>query len=941
MARFLMSPGVHIREIDQSQYASTAPAGQMAAIVGYAEKGPFDPVIVNGQQDFVETFGKTLADVPYLAQTANKYFAQGNSLLVVRAGDDRDPELYPSAAQYATKKIRVGASDMPATVGYQTFKADEDLPTGSFAPETTFSASVLADHRAFASSKYMETWSTMMEWTDLDGTPVSYTDQPQELANGVVKIAMPESDSKSFETDYKVFHAGTQKVGQYYGKGDRTGNSYGSEVSATVFLYQRTGDYTAATNNDYIQVNGSYQALVVGSNNMTTASWATDGTESFEVTLNQTQYTVDLNQDAADPDAIVDHINAQLASATDEEGESADISSKLEAFHFTPSPSDTRIGLRHTSAAEVGFEMGANPFGWNQGAHADSEAIFGTWMSEDETGATYRGNFVFEFDEKNESAISFQDEFEVSATSPASGSWALSDIEQQLQESVDDGYAEYPGDTPRMSVSLDTETGKIKIETSMTPPSIDNYAIVSIGAGSGNSLRSLLNGTDSSVTGEAAQPKGDSLVELFAAEKGEYGNKLVLRTVTEKIQRTPTDVEEIHNIFVLLDGKEVSTYQRVNWTNPLADNYVPKVLESNPYLHMDAEDEDGDSTLSLLPDGDWQLGTTDLPEGVYSSSSIGGNGIRADILEAKVGTNGYTKESEAITSMSADFVNALQKIYNPEVYDFNLVVAPGDASSIVQNAVVQLTESRRDCFGVLDAAPFGMGLGVKNKLNTVSEVNEAVSNLNSSYVGAYWPWLQDYDSDNKQYIWLPPSSYALAQMVYTDNVSDPWFATAGLRRGKVTAIDVEYSPTRMDRDLLYGETNIVNPIVKLVGEGIAIWGQKTAQRTQSATDRINVRRLLIYAEKLIANMARGFLFEPNDPANWAAFARQANAILEPIRQRRGLYQYSVVCDESTNPPELVNQNIMAGKIFLQPTKAIEFVEVSFTITAYGTEISEG
>ena len=55
---------------------------------------------------------------------------------------------------------------------------------------------------------------------------------------------------------------------------------------------------------------------------------------------------------------------------------------------------------------------------------------------------------------------------------------------------------------------------------------------------------------------------------------------------------------------------------------------------------------------------------------------------------------------------------------------------------------------------------------------------------------------------------------------------DPWYAPAGTTRGKVSALDVEYSPSRTDRDLLYGDTNIVNPIVYFVGEGITIWGQK-------------------------------------------------------------------------------------------------------------------
>jgi hypothetical protein len=349
-------------------------------------------------------------------------------------------------------------------------------------------------------------------------------------------------------------------------------------------------------------------------------------------------------------------------------------------------------------------------------------------------------------------------------------------------------------------------------------------------------------------------------------------------------------------------------------------------MAADKYITISAEDENGDSTMGRLPDGVWFLGTDALPNGVTAE--------QAEVLDFKKGTNGWVQDNNsAITSMSADFVKALEKVSNPEVYEFHIVAAPGAADPVVQAAVQALCESRRDCFGVVDAAPFGIGLGVKSGTLHISKVNEACSTLFSSFVGAYWPWCQDYDADNKQYVWLPASTYALKQLVYTDNIADPWFAPAGSRRGKVAAFDIEYSPDVTDRDTLYGNGGIVNPIVKFVNDGITIWGQKTAQRTPSATDRINVRRLMIYSEKLIAKMARNFLFEPNDPANWSAFARQANAILEPIRQRRGLYQYTVVCDATTNTADLINQNILSAKLFLQPEKTIEFIEVSFTIDA--------
>lgn len=942
MARFLMSPGVHLREIDQSQYADTTPTGNVAAIIGYAEKGPFEPTIVGTQEDFVKMFGATLEDSPYLAQTAYKYLAQGSSALIVRAGDSRDPELYPSAAQYASKTLRLSASSADAEKGWQEFSKSTKLTVGTFAPSTTFEADVVADHRAFSEPKYMETWEADMHWTNANGTPISWDTQPTNLSNGKVKIAMPSSTSNDFEIDYKIVHEGNNSSGQYYGTGSRSGSGYGATVSALVELYQKDADYSAdgTDGSDNTSLSGSYRAAVKGQTDLSAGhDWAASP-ESFSLSLGGTAYTVTLDQNTTNPIEVVSLLNSQLAGVESEGNTGLDISDKLEAFLMANASGEAFISLKHISGTESGFEVvDSNPFGWPTGSYSDVATVVGTWRSESHDGSWYEGNIIMTKQSAQENAISFVDPITVSATSPATGDWELADIAAQIQSSLTAGWADYPNSAARAEATVDSSSGKIRLTTLYSPLG-DDRAIVRINSSGGNSLIDLL-GTDNPHTGMPEHQVGEALVTIRAAEKGSYGNKLVLRTETETVQMAPGVTEDRYNLYVLLDGKEQSVYQRVNWTDPSAEKYVPTILESDPYIMMEAEDEDGNSTLEILPDGDWTLGDDSLPNGVHSSTSISATGVTADVVEWSEGSNGYTVEDGVISSMSADFVKALEKIYNPEVYDYNLVVAPGDASSIVQSAVIQLCESRRDCFGIVDAAPFGIGIGVKNSINHVAEVNDYVSNINSSYIGAYWPWLQDYDSDNAQYIWLPPSTYALAQMTYTDNVADPWYAAAGLRRGKVNALDVEYSPTRKDRDILYGDTGIVNPIVKMVGEGITIWGQKTGQRTASATDRINVRRLLIYAEKLIANMARGFLFEPNDPANWSAFARQANAILEPIRQRRGLYQYTVICDESTNTADLVNQNVMAGKIFLQPTKTIEYVQVSFTVNSYGVEINEG
>jgi len=935
MARFLLSPGVVTREVDNSQYATTQPVGNVAAIVGYAEKGPFEPRITSSTQEFNQVYGKTLGDTPYLAQAAYKYFSQGQSLLVVRAGDNRDPDLYPMAAQYASKKVRLGEKDIAASAGSQSFTRATALTAGTFAPGAEFGFKVVADHRAFVEPKFVETWGVTTHELSNGLGVASPAGDTEDL---VVKIAYSKLGDKTFEVNYKEENLTGSFTEEKGGLGSKTGDSLGSKVTSTVYSYAKNGVY-AESKSRYTFINAEYTATALGNVDRKVGFDWNVTPQEFKLFLDNVNYVVTLDLKTISAVEIVSHINTKLTAAVDESTANiVDLTGDIEAFVMTTKKDGTSyVGIKRKAAVvaavnTTGFTLpiseGATALGLSPKEYKDADTIFGLFHSEnDVAGQVFDGNVLLTKKGSIEAGVeSFEQPIDVVVTAPASGAWALANIATQIQTILTAGYTQYQSNPIRAKAEIDASSGKIKLTTRTT--AAEGYrAMVRVKNSSANSLIDLI-GLDLPKDGVQERPVGEAVITLQAAEKGSYGNKLVLRTETKKQQTGPSTVEEFYNVYVLLDGKEVSVYQRINWSDSENAKFIPKILASDSYIHMEAEDEDGNFILERLPDGDWILGTPDLPEGVSS--------LVANVIDYSVGTNGWTENQDGvIISMDTDLINALKKVYNPEVYDFNLVAAPGGAASSVQNEIQNLCEARHDCFGIIDAAPFGLGLGVKEKLNHVSEINSMNENIVSSYVGAYWPWLQDYDADNKQYIWLPPSIYALTQMVYTDNVADPWFATAGLSRGKVTALDVEYSPTNSERDILYGDTNIINPIVKFVGEGIAIWGQKTGQRTKSALDRINVRRLMIYAEKLIAKMARGFLFEQNDAANWAAFARQANAILEPIRQRRGLYQYQVVCDASTNTSDLINQNIMAGKIFVSPTKTVEFIEVEFTINASG------
>ena len=144
--------------------------------------------------------------------------------------------------------------------------------------------------------------------------------------------------------------------------------------------------------------------------------------------------------------------------------------------------------------------------------------------------------------------------------------------------------------------------------------------------------------------------------------------------------------------------------------------------------------------------------------------------------------------------------------------------------------------------------------------------------------------------------------------------------------------------TSQDRDNLY-DANI-NPIASFPSEGIVIFGQKTLQVTRSALDRINVRRLMIYVKKEVSRIAARLLFSPNVETTWNLFLGEVNPLMASIKTRFGLDDYKVILDKTTTTPDLIDRNTMYAKIFLKPTRAIEFIAIDFVITNSGASFQD-
>jgi len=299
------------------------------------------------------------------------------------------------------------------------------------------------------------------------------------------------------------------------------------------------------------------------------------------------------------------------------------------------------------------------------------------------------------------------------------------------------------------------------------------------------------------------------------------------------------------------------------------------------------------------------------------------------------GSNGGTLE-DSVIELSLDLYD------NPEEIDVNVLI-DSNKSEEIKRYMISICETRKDCMAILDCP----STAVIN--NSGSETDDLVNwrlglatpnlNENTSYAAVYGNWLEVYDKYTGKYRWVPPSGYVAGIYARTDNMTDPWFAPAGLNRALLTNVRrLAWNPKLGYRDILY--KNGINPIVSFAGQGKVVYGQKTLLDKSSAFNRINVRRLFITLEKAIATAVKYFLFEPNDSLTRMLLINMIDPFLKDVKARRGIYSFMIVCDESNNTPERIDRNELWCDIYLQPTRAAEFIVLNFIATKTGASFTE-
>jgi hypothetical protein len=278
---------------------------------------------------------------------------------------------------------------------------------------------------------------------------------------------------------------------------------------------------------------------------------------------------------------------------------------------------------------------------------------------------------------------------------------------------------------------------------------------------------------------------------------------------------------------------------------------------------------------------------------------------------------------------------------------FNLIATPGYPELI--DEMLNLNTDKKDvAFVLVDPparlTPDGTSIQIwSNNSNNAPSNGEEGLITHSRYAGVYYPWGLATNLDGTE-IFVPPSMTVLRTIAFNDQVAYPWFAPAGFNRGMVSAVtsvgylnmENEYVPVQLSqgqRDVLY--SNKMNPIAFIAGRGLVVYGQRTLSPVDSALNRVNVSRLVNYLNYQLDNLAKPFLFEPNDQFTRDSVTRTFESFFGDMVALRAVYDYAVLCDDTNNTPVRIDRNELWIDVAIKPVKAVEFIYIPLRILNTG------
>lgn len=364
------------------------------------------------------------------------------------------------------------------------------------------------------------------------------------------------------------------------------------------------------------------------------------------------------------------------------------------------------------------------------------------------------------------------------------------------------------------------------------------------------------------------------------------------------------------------------------------------ILEKYPYLSKASNARSSTGATNFYVDyintNSKYIWFANTPSAISSWGTVANNTTFGNLTYPLYVT--LSKGDDGLNPTEGQIMDAFHLYANAELYDVSLIIA-GKATYDLANYLIQnIAEVRQDCIVFVSPQNITTDEYIIGSTATETAYLQEYADLiaSSSYGVIDSGAKYQYDVYNDKYRWIPLNADIAGLCARTDQTNDPWWSPAGYNRGQIkNVIKLAYNPhERTDRDTLYQAR--INPVLSEKGQGVLLFGDKTALAKPSAFDRINVRRLFIVLEKSIATAAKYMLFEFNNQATRNLFVGMVLPFLRDVKSRNGIQSYSVVCNEVNNTNEVIASNNFVADIYIQPNYSINFIQLNFIATKNGT-----
>jgi hypothetical protein len=960
------SPGVGTREIDLSGPTSAAPQGIPAGVIGTSLRGPaFVPVTVANFTDFVNKFGTTDGEKfgPLAMNEWLRTARAGTYVRVLGAGDGKTRT--SNAGDNAGKVTNAGF-----VVGDRQVQADGDLGAnpyalGDYTGRTFFLGCYMSESNGvtmfseagaqtsadsipvlrgviFAPSGVLPVLSSSgvasndLPATAVPGTKYGFMTGTVKLSSGIQEFVLLLSGHKATATYPNIVTASFDPQAPNYfveifntdpTKTEQAGHylytAYDAYRAYTVVT--GTGNITNGDGGNVAGVSEEIAFILTGSQAFNTGSTTVPNFEGFEDRFQAALSPMVISQDFGGSPVDLFRVHAL------DDGVYANTKFKISISNIIPSTDPT---------SEYGsFSLTVRAFGDTDDSPQVLESYIGLTLNP--TSERYFGKIIgdtktyYDFDR----AAGAQ-KLVVEGNYPNLSSYIRLEIPADVENQ------EIPADAlpvgfrgvSYLNVSGSSQLTRID-NVKMLP--VPMRRTIALGTGIGKTAASYFHwGVQFEVNNSADEPNKNTFTDSTVSSLTKYFSNYF--TVSANPLTSVGADTYNNNLFSLTKVRVADTSSLTGY--PKSESWPSAVYRRDgtlgaaaPARFINIDDFDDFGTRRYLK-------FSFFVQGGFNGTNVF-NSDRDNLL-----TNAAAREMDFTATQGgpagntvAAYRKAIDVLADKAFADIQILAIPGIREPGITDYAIDAVTSRFDAIYIMDIEERNISDSVVTSSNDTVSVALTANGLknrtlDTSFAAAYFPDIVMTDPVTQTNLVCPPSVVVLGAFAVNDSLAYPWFAPAGFTRGALsTVIETQTKLNRNNLDVLY--SNDINPITTLPGSAVpVVYGQKTLLARSSALDRVNVRRLLIDLRRKVRNIANSILFEPNRAATLARFSALVDPILKQIQAQQGVDRYRVKIDTTTTTQADVENNTIRGKIFIQPTRSVEFISLDFVVSNPNVEI---